>query len=236
MRHFAARRALDVEGLGEKLVEQLVDADLVQTPADLFRLDQATLAGLARMGEKSADNLLAALVKARETTLPRLLFALGIREVGEATAAALAAHFGDLAVLMEADLGSVQQVPDVGPVVAARVVEYFADPAHRDMIVRLREAGVHWPESALAPLADGLPLAGLTWVLTGALASMERGAAEDALRALGARISGSVSKKTDFVVAGSDAGSKLRKAEALRVRVLDESALLRTREPKRPPD
>ena len=236
LRHFAARRALDVEGLGEKLVEQLVDADLVQTPADLFRLDQATLAGLARMGEKSADNLLAALVKARETTLPRLLFALGIREVGEATAAALAAHFGDLAVLMEADLGSVQQVPDVGPVVAARVVEYVADPAHRDMIVRLREAGVHWPESALAPLADGLPLAGLTWVLTGALASMERGAAEDALRALGARISGSVSKKTDFVVAGSDAGSKLRKAEALRVRVLDESALLRTLETKRPPD
>ena len=236
LRHFAARRALDVEGLGEKLVEQLVDADLVQTPADLFRLDQATLAGLARMGEKSADNLLAALVKARETTLPRLLFALGIREVGEATAAALAAHFGDLAVLMEADLGSVQQVPDVGPVVAARVVEYSADPAHRDMIVRLREAGVHWPESALAPLADGLPLAGLTWVLTGALASMERGAAEDALRALGARISGSVSKKTDFVVAGSDAGSKLRKAEALRVRVLDESALLRTLETKRPPD
>jgi DNA ligase (NAD+) len=213
-----------------------VDADLVQTPADLFRLDQTTLAGLARMGEKSADNLLAALVKARETTLPRLLFALGIREVGEATAAALAAHFGDLAVLMEADLGSVQQVPDVGPVVAARVVEYFADPAHRDMIVRLREAGVHWPESALVPLADGLPLAGLTWVLTGALASMERGAAEDALRALGARISGSVSKKTDFVVAGSDAGSKLRKAEALRVRVLDESALLRTLETKRPPD
>jgi DNA ligase (NAD+) len=119
----------------------------------LFRLDQTTLAGLARMGEKSADNLLAALVKARETTLPRLLFALGIREVGEATAAALAAHFGDLAVLMEADLGSVQQVPDVGPVVAARVVEYFADPAHRDMIVLLREAGVHWPESALVPLA-----------------------------------------------------------------------------------
>ena len=236
LRHFAARRALDVEGLGERLVEQLVDADLVQTPADLFRLDRATLAGLERMGEKSADNLLTALVKARDTTLPRLLFALGIREVGEATAAALAAHFGDLDALMEADLGSVQQVPDVGPVVAARVVEYFVDPAHRDMILRLREAGVHWPVSAPVPPADGLPLAGLTWVLTGSLASMDRGAAEDALRALGARISGSVSKKTDFVVAGSDAGSKLRKAEELGVRVLDESVLLRTLETKRPPD
>jgi DNA ligase (NAD+) len=236
LRHFAARRALDVEGLGERLVEQLVDADLVQTPADLFRLDRATLAGLERMGEKSADNLLTALVKARDTTLPRLLFALGIREVGEATAAALAAHFGDLDALMEADLGSVQQVPDVGPVVAARVVEYFADPAHRDMILRLREAGVHWPVSAPVPPADGLPLVGLTWVLTGSLVSMDRGAAEDALRALGARISGSVSKKTDFVVAGSDAGSKLRKAEELGVRVLDESVLLRTLETKRPPD
>ena len=236
LRHFAARRALDVEGLGERLVEQLVDADLVQTPADLFRLGRATLAGLERMGEKSADNLLAALVKARDTTLPRLLFALGIREVGEATAAALAAHFGDLDALMEADLGSVQQVPDVGPVVAARVVEYFADPTHRDMILRLREAGVHWPVSAPVPPADGLPLVGLTWVLTGSLASMDRGAAEDALRALGARISGSVSKKTDFVVAGSDAGSKLRKAEELGVRVLDESVLLRTLETKRPPD
>jgi DNA ligase (NAD+) len=236
LRHFAARRALDVEGLGERLVEQLVDADLVQTPADLFRLDRATLAGLERMGEKSADNLLTALVKARDTTLPRLLFALGIREVGEATAAALAAHFGDLDALMEADLGSVQQVPDVGPVVAARVVEYFADPSHRDMILRLREAGVHWPVSAPVPPADGLPLVGLTWVLTGSLGSMDRGAAEDALRALGARISGSVSKKTDFVVAGSDAGSKLRKAEELGVRVLDESVLLRTLETKRPPD
>ena len=236
LRHFAARRALDVEGLGERLVEQLVDADLVQTPADLFRLDRATLAGLERMGEKSADNLLTALVKARDTTLPRLLFALGIREVGEATAAALAAHFGDLDALMEADLGSVQQVPDVGPVVAARVVEYFADPSHRDMILRLREAGVHWPVSAPVPPADGLPLVGLTWVLTGSLVSMDRGAAEDALRALGARISGSVSKKTDFVVAGSDAGSKLRKAEELGVRVLDESVLLRTLETKRPPD
>jgi DNA ligase (NAD+) len=236
LRHFAARRALDVEGLGERLVEQLVDADLVQTPADLFQLDRATLAGLDRMGEKSADNLLAALAKARDTTLPRFLFALGIREVGEATAVALAAHFGDLAALMEADLGAVQQVPDVGPVVAARVVEYFADPAHRDMIMRLREAGVRWPVSAPAAAEAPPPLAGLTWVLTGSLASMDRGAAEDALRALGARVSGSVSKKTDFVVAGSDAGSKLRKAEELGVRVIDEATLLRTLETKRPPD
>jgi DNA ligase (NAD+) len=235
VRHFASRRALDVEGLGERLVEQLVDADLVRTPADLFRLDRATLAGLDRMGEKSADNLLAALDKARATTLPRLLFGLGIREVGEATAAALAAHFGSLEALMSADLKSVQQVPDVGPVVAARVVEYFADPANREGVARLREVGLHWPAPVRAAAADQ-PLAGLTFVLTGTLESLERDAAEDALRALGARASGSVSKKTHFVVAGADAGSKLRKAAELGVRVLDEAMLRQILETKRPPD
>jgi DNA ligase (NAD+) len=193
------------------------------------------LAGLDRMGEKSADNLLAALDKARATTLPRLLFALGIREVGEATAAALAAHFGSLESLMVADLASVQQVPDVGPVVAARVVEYFADPVNREGVARLREAGLHWPAPVRAAAADQ-PLAGLTFVLTGTLESMDRDAAEDALRALGARASGSVSKKTHFVVAGADAGSKLRKAAELGVRVLDEAALRRILETKRPPD
>lgn len=235
LRHFAARRALDIEGLGEKLIDQLVDAGLVRTPADLFRLDRTALAGLARMGEKSADNLLAALDRARETTLPRFLFALGIREVGEATAASLAGHFGGLEALMAADLDAVQQVPDVGPVVAARVVEYFADAGNRELVERLREAGVRWPAPVRATAADQ-PLAGLTFVLTGTLESMGRDAAEDALRSLGARTSGSVSKKTHFVVAGADAGSKLRKATELGVRVLDEAALSRILETKRPPD
>jgi DNA ligase (NAD+) len=235
LRHFASRRALDVEGLGERLIEQLVDADLVLTPADLFRLDRTTVAGLDRMGEKSADNLIAALDKARETTLPRFLFALGIRDVGEATAAALAGHFGSLDDLMAADLVTVQQVPDVGPVVAARVVDYFADPANREGVARLREAGVHWPAPVRSAAGDQ-PLAGLSFVLTGTLESMGRDVAEDALRALGARASGSVSKKTHFVIAGADAGSKLRKAAELGVRVLDEVALLRILETKRPPD
>jgi DNA ligase (NAD+) len=235
LRHFASRRALDVEGLGEKLVEQLVDAGLVHTPADLFRLDRTTLAGLERMGAKSADNLLAALERARSTTLPRFLFALGIREVGEATAAALAGHFGSLEALMAADLAAVQQVPDVGPVVAARVVGHFADAAHRGIVERLREAGVHWP-APVPSSATAQPLAGLTFVLTGTLGTMTREAAEDALRSLGARTSGSVSKKTRFLVAGADAGSKLRKAAELGVRVLDEAALLRLLETQRPPD
>ena len=235
LRHFASRRALDVEGLGEKLVEQLVDAGLVETPADLFRLDRTTLAGLARMGERSADNLLAALERARETTLPRFLFALGVREVGEATATALAAYFGSLEALMAADLPTVQQVPDVGPVVAARVVEHFADPANREVIARLREAGVRWPDVVRSP-TEKQPLAGLSFVLTGTLESMGRDSAEDALRALGAKVSGSVSKKTCFVVAGADAGSKLRKATELGVRVLDEAALRRVLETERPPD
>jgi len=234
LRHFAARRALDVEGLGEKIVEQLVDAGLVESPADLFGLDRATLAALERMGEKSADNLIAALDKAKDTTLARFLFALGIRDVGEATAAALAAHFGSVEALMAADLDTVQQVPDVGPVVASRVVEWFADPQNRALVSRLQTAGVRWP--APAPRADGgQPLAGLTFVLTGTLESLGREEAEDALRALGARASGSVSKKTSYLVAGRDAGSKLRKAEELGVPVLDEAALRGILETKRPP-
>lgn len=234
LRHFAARRALDIEGVGEKLVDQLVEARLVETPADLFGLDLATLAGLERMGPKSAENVLAALDRAKSTTLARFLFALGIRDVGEATAASLAAHFGDIDALMAADLAAVRQVSDVGPVIAAHVVDFFADPANRQLVARLRAAGVHWP-AAVRPASGDQPLAGLTFVLTGTLESLQREEAEDALRALGAKATGSVSKKTSYVVAGRDAGSKLRKAEELGVPVLDEAALKAILAGGRPP-
>ncbi len=234
LRHFASRRALDIEGLGEKLVEQLVDAGLAQSPADLFMLSRQSLAELDRMGEKSADNLLRAIERAKSTTFARFLFALGIRDVGEATAANLATHFGSLEALMQADLHRVQQAPDVGPVIAARVVEFFADPANRVVLERLQAAGVNWPAPRVIA-ADGAPLAGLTFVLTGTLESMAREAAEDALRALGAKASGSVSAKTSYLIAGRDAGSKLRKASDLGVPILDEAALQRILETKRPP-
>ena len=234
LRHFASRRALDIEGLGEKLVEQLVDAGLAQSPADLFMLSRQSLAELDRMGEKSADNLLRAIERAKSTTFARFLFALGIRDVGEATAANLATHFGSLEALMQADLHRVQQAPDVGPVIAARVVEFFADPANRVVLERLQVAGVNWPAPRVIA-ADGAPLAGLTFVLTGTLESMAREAAEDALRALGAKASGSVSAKTSYLIAGRDAGSKLRKASDLGVPILDEAALQRILETKRPP-
>ena len=234
LRHFAARRALDIEGVGEKLVDQLVEAGLVETPADLYSLDAARLAALERMGPKSAENIIAALQRSKDTTLARFLFALGVRDVGEATAASLATHFGALEPLMAADLVAVQQVPDVGPVIAAHVVEFFADPANREVVQRLREAGVHWPD-AVRPAAGEQPLAGLTFVLTGTLETLQREEAEDALRALGAKATGSVSKKTSYVVAGRDAGSKLRKAEELGVPVLDEAALNKILAERRPP-
>jgi DNA ligase (NAD+) len=234
LRHFASRRALDIEGVGEKLVDQLVEAGLVESPADLFMLDVEALAALERMGPKSAANIVEALQRSSATTLARFLFALGIRDVGEATAAALATHFGTLERLMAADLQTVLQVADVGPVIAARVVEFFADPANREVVSRLRAAGVRWPE--VVPQSAGeQPLAGLTFVLTGTLESMQREEAEDALRALGAKATGSVSKKTSYLVAGRDAGSKLRKAEELGVPVLDEEALRRVLAERRPP-
>lgn len=233
--HFASRRAMDIDGLGDKIVEQLVERELVQQPADLYRLTATALAGLDRMGEKSAQNLVQAIDASRSTTLARLLFAIGIRDVGESTAAALAQHFGTLDALFAADEPAVQQVPDVGPVVAAHVVRYFAMPRHREMLQQLVASGVHWP-AVQRPVAESQPLAGLGFVITGTLASMGRDAAEDALRALGARVSGSVSKKTSFVVAGAEAGSKLRKAEELGVRVLDEAQLLAVLEQRRRPD
>jgi DNA ligase (NAD+) len=224
--HFASRRAMDIEGLGDKLVDQLVGGGLVDDPADIYELSAAELAELDRMGQKSADNVLAAIERSRSTSLPRFLFALGIRDVGEATALALAQHFGALEPLMAADAETIQQVPDVGPVVAARVTAFFADRANRSIVARLRAAGVHWPDLPVQRAAE-LPLAGKTFVLTGALQSLSRDEAGDRLRALGAKVAGSVSKRTDFVVAGAEAGSKLQKAQDLGVPVLDEAALQR---------
>jgi DNA ligase (NAD+) len=225
LRHFASRRALDIEGLGDKLVEQLVEHDQVRTPADLYALALPQLAQLERMGEKSAANLLAAIDRSRNTTLPRLLYGLGIRDVGEATALALARHFGTLERLMSADEHAIRQVADVGPVVAAHVAAFFAAADHRAVLQALREKGVTWPDMP-ASAAASQPLAGRTFVITGALERMTREQAQEALLARGAKVSGSVSKKTSYVVAGSDAGSKLAKAQALGVPVISEQQLM----------
>jgi DNA ligase (NAD+) len=223
IKHFAQRRAMDIDGLGDRLVDQLVDAGLVQTVADLYRLDLATLAALDRMGEKSAGNLLDALEHSKATTLPRFLFALGIREVGEATALALARFFGELEPVMAADGVQLQQVPDVGPVVAAHVADFFATERNRDVVRQLQELGVHWPAIEVRA-AETLPLQGQTWVLTGNLESMTRPEAKQRLLDLGAKVAGSVSARTTCVVAGSKAGTKLAEAERLGVRVIDEAA------------
>ncbi|QKT05092.1 NAD-dependent DNA ligase LigA [Ectothiorhodospiraceae bacterium 2226] len=224
LKHFASRRAMDIDGLGERLIEQVVERGWVRDPADLYELSAAQWAELERMGEKSAANLVAALDHSRETTLARFLFAIGVREVGEATAKQLADHFGSLEAIMAADEEALQQVPDVGPIVAAHVVAFFRQDHNREVIARLRAAGVHWPESAPRP-REALPLAGHTYVLTGTLDSMTREEAKGRLEALGAKVAGSVSRKTTAVIAGAEAGSKLTKAEALGVPVLDEQAL-----------
>lgn len=224
--HFASRRALDIDGLGEKLVEQLVGRGWVNTVDDLFALDRERLIELERVGEKSADNLLAAIEKAKQTTLPRFLYALGIPHVGEATAAALARHFGSLEAIMSASEADLQEVPDVGPVVAAQVAAFFADERNRRIVDNLRRRGVRWPDvERHRPAAR--PLAGKTFVLTGTLASMTREQAKERLEALGAKVSGSVSRKTDYVIVGADPGSKAARAEALGVPMLDEDAFLK---------
>jgi DNA ligase (NAD+) len=223
IRHFASRRAMDIEGLGEKLIDQLVELDLVRTPADLYRLDRDTLAGLDRMGEKSAVNLLDALARSRETSLARFLYALGIREVGESTAAALATHFGTLDAVRNASEEALLQVPDVGPVVAEQVSTFFRQPHNLEVIEGLLAAGVAWPPVE-SPAAAEQPLAGKTIVITGVL-SRSRDEIKSELTALGAKVTGSVSKKTDYLLAGEDAGSKLEKARALGVRVVTEEEL-----------
>jgi DNA ligase (NAD+) len=226
LRHFASRRALDIEGLGDKLIEQLVEHEQLRSPADIYALTLPQLAQLERMGEKSATNLLAAIEKSKHTTLPRLLLGLGIRDVGEATALALARHFGTLEQLMQADAAMIQQVPDVGPIVAAHVAAFFASDDHRKVIKALQAKGVKWPQMTPAPAAVD-PLAGKTFVLTGTLSGLTRDEATQALSARGAKVAGSVSKKTHYLVAGAEAGSKLNRARELGVRVIDEQELLR---------
>jgi len=223
--HFASRRAMDIEGLGEKLVDQLIDNAIVKTPADLYKLGILALANLERMAEKSAANLLAAIENSRQTTLARFIYALGIRNVGEATAKDLARHFGALDALMAADANSLQQVPEVGPVVAASIARFFSERHNVEVIEQLRAAGVHWPEGEPAPRATAA-LAGKTFVLTGTLPTLTRDAARELIEARGGKIAGSVSKKTDYVVAGTEVGSKLSKAQELGVTILDEAQLI----------
>jgi len=220
--HFAGRRAMDIEGLGDKLVEQLVDNAIVKTPADLYKLGLLAMANLERMAEKSTTNILAAIEKSKTTTLARFIFALGIRNVGEATAKDLARHFGNLDTLMAADIDGLQQVSDVGPVVAASIARFFAEPHNIEVIEQLRATGVTWPEGAPSVVASS-PIAGKTFVLTGTLPTLTRDEAKDMIEVLGGKVAGSVSKKTDYVVAGAEAGSKLDKAQALGVTILDES-------------
>jgi len=226
LKHFVSRRALDIDGLGAKLVEQLVSLERLESPADIYTLDRDELVALERMGEKSADNLLKAIEASKETTLGRFLYALGIRDVGEATAAVLASSFGKLDSIISASEEQLQQVPDVGPVVASRIHGFFAEKHNRSVIERLIAAGVHWDERAATVSKSGGPLAGKTFVLTGTLPNMTRDEAKERIEAQGGKVSGSVSKKTSFVVAGDSPGSKLRKAESLGVEILDENGLI----------
>jgi DNA ligase (NAD+) len=230
IKHFASRRALDIQGLGDKLVEQLVEGNWVRTPADLFALQPEQLSGLDRMGDKSAQKLHAAIGAAKHTSLARFLYALGIRDVGEATALALAQHFRDVAALRIAAADVIQRVPDVGPVVAEQVAKYFRDPENAAIVDRLLAAGITWPPPPALDVQT--ELSGKTFVLTGTLETMTREAAEEAIVQQGGKVSGSVSKKTNFVVAGAEAGSKLAKAQKLGIAVLDEAAFLKILEKK----
>ena len=222
--HFASRRALDIEGLGGKLVDQLVDAGLVHTPADLYQLDVAALAALDRMADKSAANVVAAINKSRATTLARFIYALGIRHVGETTAADLAQHFGTLDTLLAADEQALLEVRDVGPVLVQSILQFLAEAHNRKVIADLRSAGVHWTEAA-PRIARAGKLSGLTFVLTGTLPTLARDDAKALIEEHGGKVAGSVSKKTSYVVAGAEPGSKLDKAGELGVAVLDEQQL-----------
>jgi DNA ligase (NAD+) len=223
--HYAHRRAVEIEGLGDKLVEQLVDANIIRTLPDLYKLGLTALAGLDRMAEKSANNLLEALEKSKQTTLPRFLFGLGIRHVGEATAKELARHFGKLDAIMDATEEQLLEVSDVGPIVAQSIHTFFEQAHNREVVEQLRACGVTWEEGEPAARAPQ-PLSGKTFVITGTLPTLSRDEAKDKVEAAGGKVAGSVSKKTDFVVAGEEAGSKLTKAQALGVPVIDEAALL----------
>lgn len=226
IKHFCSRKALDIDGMGEKIVEQLVDRELIQNPADLFRVTAIQLRSLERMGEKSADKLLNALESAKETTLSRFLYSLGIREVGEATALNLAQHFLTLDSLMAATKEELLKVQDVGEIVAAHLLSFFAEPHNQTIIQSLIDAGIHWPEIEATAEPDTLPLADQVVVLTGSLSAMGRSEAKAKLQQLGAKVTGSVSAKTDCLFAGEKAGSKLAKAQSLGVEVKDEAAML----------
>jgi len=223
--HFAQRRALDIEGLGDRLVEQLVDGGMVRTLPDLYRLDAAALAALERMADKSAQNLVEALEKSKATTLARFIYALGIRHVGEATAKELAKHFGSLNAVMQATEGQLLEVADIGPVVASSIRTFFDQPHNREVIGQLRAAGIHWAEGEGSG-GTPKPFAGCTFVLTGALPNLTRDQAGALIEAAGGKVAGSVSKKTAYVVAGAEAGSKLAKAQSLGLTILDEQAFL----------
>ena len=212
---------MDIDGLGDKLIEQLVTGEYIKTIADLYSLTVEQLAGLERMGEKSATNVINALENSKQTTLSRFLYALGIREVGEATALALANYFGSLQKIMQADRESLESVPDIGPVVAQHIHGFFSEPHNRQVIQQLQDAGVHWKE---VKQKRALPLAGKTFVITGTL-GVKRDEIKDKLLTLGAKVSGSVSKNTNYVVHGEDPGSKLEKAKKLSVSLLDEKEL-----------
>ncbi len=226
--HFAQRRAMDIEGLGDKLVDQLVDGGLVRTLPDLYKLGVLKLAALDRMADKSAQNLVGAMEASKQTTLPRFLFGLGIRHVGEATAKDLARHFGGIDRIMDASVEQLLAVRDVGPVVAQSIRTFFDQPHNREVVEQLRAAGVHWPEHEPSAEADAasLPLSGKTLVLTGTLPTLSRDEAKAMIEEAGGKVAGSVSKKTHYVIAGEEAGSKLEKAQSLGVPVLDEAGLL----------
>lgn len=225
LKHFVSRRALDIEGLGSKLIEQLVAMGRIKTPADIFRLEKDELVEMERMGEKSADNLLKSIETSKQTTLSRFLYGLGIREVGEATANALASHYGKLEAIMSASEEDLQTVPDVGPVVASRMQAFFSESHNLDVIRSLKGSGVRWTESEPALIAEDGPLTGKTFVLTGTLAGMTRDEAKDRIQAAGGKVTGTVSKKTDFVVYGDNPGSKLTKAQKLAVETIDQTGL-----------
>ncbi|SPZ61897.1 DNA ligase [Serratia quinivorans] len=230
LKHFVSRRALDVDGMGDKIIEQLVEKEYVKNPADLFRLSAGILTGLDRMGPKSAQNLVNALEKSKQTTFARFLYALGIREVGEATAANLAAHFGTLEKLLAADIEALKEVPEVGEIVAKHTRHFLDEELNQQVIQELvsDEIGINWPAPVVIVAEEiDSPFAGKTVVLTGSLSQLSRDEAKDRLTALGAKVSGSVSKKTDLVIAGEAAGSKLVKAQELGIEVIDEAEMIR---------
>ncbi len=223
--HFASRRAMDIEGLGDKLVDQLVASNLVHTLADIYKLDLNTLSSLERMAEKSAQNILDALQSSKKTTLARFIYALGMRNVGEATAKDLAKHFGSLSAIMQADITALLNVNDVGPVVAESITNFFSEAHNQEVISALLVAGLHWPETEFKQIVTG-QFAGKVFVLTGTLPNLSRDRAKELIESSGGKVSGSVSKKTDYVITGSDAGSKLDKAQGLGLAILDEAAFI----------